>query len=435
MPNQNQPDPNQNQEQGSLGSVPFSPQADLPPLPPEFQNLGASPAPTAIPTPPITPIETAPVAPMAVPTMDSGSAAPPAPAFSDITSSPKKKFGTGKIIATILGIFVLVGGVAAATLLTGQKQLFQQKATTFNCGYDASGNVNGNFCTTNCAVGHSQTGNCNTGYCCNLEAGSGVPAITPVATPVGTGVTCEQNGFTCVVGGCPAGSYSQQGICNNGACCSSPTSTPKSGWGTETACRNVPGTTGDHCILITCPNGCVGGCSEDDPGATVESGDCDTLAARSANLCAQVDLVNASGVYCDSASTNAQINCPQPKCAVSTPNNPSSTPVSTPISTPTTPAVAPFCAAISTYDSDWNLLSSTDRSALKAGDTINFCVTGSAASGAFDMAKFIINAVEQATTTARRPNSTDFCQSYTLPSGTTTFTVSGQIHHVTLGWF
>lgn len=164
MPNQNQPDPNQNQEQDSLGSVPFSPQADLPPLPPEFQNLGANPTPVATPTPPVTPIETAPVAPMAVPPADSGSAAPPPPAFSDITSSPKKKFGTGKIIATILGIFVLVGGVAAATLLTGQKQLFQQKAA-ISC------TTIGGQCKTNCAeneVGRGLNSDGCTGdtYCC-----------------------------------------------------------------------------------------------------------------------------------------------------------------------------------------------------------------------------------------------------------------------------
>jgi hypothetical protein len=45
-----------------------------------------------------------------------------------MVASPKKKFGGKRIIATILGIFLLVGGVGAGIVLTQQQQLFQQKA-------------------------------------------------------------------------------------------------------------------------------------------------------------------------------------------------------------------------------------------------------------------------------------------------------------------
>ncbi len=366
MPSQNQPDPNQNQQQDGLGSIPFSPQADLPPMPsgPQTPDI-------AVPTPPSADTESLPPIAPVQPEVNSGSAAPP-PAFSNITSSPKKKFGTGKIIATILGIFVLVGGVAAATLTINQKQLFQQKATNFDCGDDDPSN-------------------------------SCVPELQ-----------------------CPSGG-SRSGNCVNfgDVCCHLPSPTPKSGWGTNKECRNVPGTTGDHCILITCPNGCVDGCGENAPGATVKSGDCSTLAKEVTGICGQVDLVNANGVYCDTASTNAQINCPQPKCKVTTP----------PPNTTPTPA-APYCASIKTYNSGWVLIPSENLPSLTSGTTIYFCVKGTAPSGSFDKARFTINGTQLTATTLQRPDHADqFCQSYTIPSGTTTFTVTGQIHHTTLGWF
>jgi hypothetical protein len=170
------------------------------------------------------------------------------------------------------------------------------------------------------------------------------------------------------------------------------------------------------------------GCSESAPGATVEylagAYGCKSLATKVLNVCGQVDLVDSSKIYCQTtAYTNAQVNCPASSCTPKT-----STPA-------TTPPVAPSCAAFSTYDTDWKLLYSTDLSSLKAGETVNFCVTGSAVSGSFDMARFIINGVQQADTTARRPNSTDFCQSYTIPADVTSFSISAQIHHSTGVWY
>jgi len=65
---------------------------------------------------------------------DSGSAAPENDIKIDtvmpavVTNSPKKKFAGGKVIATILGLFILVGGVGAGVYLTGQDQNIQEKA-------------------------------------------------------------------------------------------------------------------------------------------------------------------------------------------------------------------------------------------------------------------------------------------------------------------
>ena len=120
MPNQNQPDLNQNSTQEPTSPVnSYGSQVDLPPLPPDFQNVEA---------PPANPIPEAPKENM-------GSAAPPVPPvpnINSVASLPKKKYGTGKIIATILGLFLLIGGVGAGITLTQQKQLFQQKASG-NC--------------------------------------------------------------------------------------------------------------------------------------------------------------------------------------------------------------------------------------------------------------------------------------------------------------
>ena len=44
------------------------------------------------------------------------------------TTTPKKKFAGGKIIATILGLFLLVGGVGAGVYLTGQNQNVNEKS-------------------------------------------------------------------------------------------------------------------------------------------------------------------------------------------------------------------------------------------------------------------------------------------------------------------
>ena len=46
------------------------------------------------------------------------------------TTPPKKKFAGGKVIATILGLFLLVGGVGAGVFLTGQNQDIREKAAT-----------------------------------------------------------------------------------------------------------------------------------------------------------------------------------------------------------------------------------------------------------------------------------------------------------------
>lgn len=408
MPNQNPSDPNQNQQQNNPSSIPFSPQADLPPLPPEFQSVS-----TEVPATPTTP------------PVESGSAAPPAPSFSNITPSPKKKFGTGKIIATILGIFVLVGGVAVATYTVGQKQLFQQKASGEVCSSD------------------SRTASVCQGKSVGDIAQSCWKGFGDTDSSNDTSLKCESSGIVGNDGNplCGAVERSTPGACGSDSTGGSNTSWPSNGASCQST-GGVPGTIGG-CVTYFCPSGCGSTCGESDPGVYIQKyNSCGEAEAALGNYCGQVDTVNQDGSYCiPTTGKDAKIQCsncinPPPRTEPTpTPTVPTRPPP-TPTPTPTPVVAAPYCGAVVAYDSNWNTLSSTDLSSLTAGATINFCVTGSATSGTFDMARFIINGVQQADTTTKKPGSTTaFCQSYTIPKSTATFTISAKIHHSTLGWF
>lgn len=67
---------------------------------------------------------------------DPGSAAPTDDTSGMMVSTPpKKKFGGGKIIATILGLLLLVGGIGAGIILTSQNQNIKEKAAG-SCIFD-----------------------------------------------------------------------------------------------------------------------------------------------------------------------------------------------------------------------------------------------------------------------------------------------------------
>lgn len=422
MPNQNSD--NQNQTTQDNNFVPFSAQTDLPPLPPDFQKVDDGQEPTH---------QDAGVDPK------NGSASPPVPNITQITpSSPKKKFGGGKIIATILGIFILVGGVGAGILLTQQQQLFQQKARSFDCGYDANGNKNDNFCTSSCAAGHNQAGNCvkDGEFCCNLAATTPAPSTNPNK------------------GSCIFDHYQHTGVCTQVGgqwmkCDTDPIG--EEGY-SSSVCQNyppAPGLTYDY------------GCDPDYPNC-VTGGYC----------------INTSKKC--TPSVPAQANCtPDSSCGSST-TKPTTTPTKSPTPSPTpakdcyscnsnnqcvfdegckmsgprcslgsvcspTPTpFAPYCAAIHAYDTSWNSLNgdtSNKLSSLKPGDKVRFTVNGEP-SGSITKAKFTITAkvggLSQTTNsgdvTARKPGTNEFYYEYTIPSGATSISVKGQIY-ATSSWF
>lgn len=528
MPDQNQTDPNQGSpipasDPGGFqppvqpitptaDPMPpaFSAQPDLPPLPPDFQNV-----PTIdTQTPPINPISPADEQPTNKPINEPlGSAAPSD--IPPIVSGPKKKFGGGKMIATILGILVLVGGVGAGILLTQQPQLFQQKAGSVNgCSprqdlgtaaliASANATCNGDVSKNACCL--------NSSVC--IWSGTGADAcgaaVVPPPIPPGddgggvgascsggiadgkigcldgaTGLICRNGAFNqdrlfcpqgqkCVNGADPDGFCTTNG-CDNKQCCFAnstfviyacgTTHTYKcsnsscvqdddtgtfttnncggtctsgggggggSGWPPNaTSCNKVGSGTGTigGCAKYLCPAGCGsdGKCGEGDLGVVLTFGSCSSSESSisSSNYCGQVDTVDTNNAYCipSGGYKDSYINCGG-SCI-----NPPTTP-------PTAPPTAPSCIAVSTYSSSWVAIPAAEQPSLTAGTTINFCVAGSTPSGTFDKARFTINGTTLAETTAIRPGSTDFCQIYEIPEGTTTFNVSAEIHHATEGWF
>lgn len=119
MPNQS--DPINPQTADSSQTTAVLSVDNTPPVIPDFQSTDIPPLPAE---------DTVPVSSIQPPVSsdDTSSAAPPdTPPM--ITSTPKKKFGGGKIIATILGLFLLIGGIGAGIFLTRQNQNIKEKAS------------------------------------------------------------------------------------------------------------------------------------------------------------------------------------------------------------------------------------------------------------------------------------------------------------------
>lgn len=241
-----------------------------------------------------------------------------------ITESKIPKKGRGKIIATILGVLLLVGAVGAGVVLVGQKQLFEQKAA----------------------------------QCDPAECNSPGEYI------------CQNGTMCCTGGGCPSWVCEQQTGCTwNGA---------------NNTCD------GTECTQPS-PNDtcgyCLGATPTTPPGAT---------------------------------STPTPTHTPTP----------TATPTGSPTPTPTVPA----CSAVKAYDTNWNLLTEVQLSALSAGDIVRFTVSGTPADQ-IDKARFTINGVLGPEVTTKKPGTDEYYIEYTIPPLVTSFTVTAQIHHLTLGWF
>ena len=124
---------------------------------------------TTVTAPSVAPQDTVNPSPANTTPSNNGSAAPSNDlAMSGVigTTPPKKKFAGGKVIATILGLFLLVGGVGAGVFLTGQNQNISEKATG---NYTELGG-NGTYCTkarSGCDVGSLYPGKYVAHYHCN----------------------------------------------------------------------------------------------------------------------------------------------------------------------------------------------------------------------------------------------------------------------------
>lgn len=138
--------------------------------------------------------------------------------------------------------------------------------------------------------------------------------------------------------------------------------------------------------------------------------------------------------------TNSDTNCPWPEpgnqgitCAdIWCENN------TTPVVTPTpedNPQITAECSEVKIYNSTWKPLTAEGIDELNEGNIVRFAVSGETSSGTFDKAKFSVNSTNLGETTLKKPGTEEFYIEYTIPGGIENFTVTAQIHHSELGWF
>ncbi len=420
------PDPTQNnQNNNQVPPVGTTPSDTNTPATPAFQTIDSSATTSTMPIDTTTSTTTPPIVePISEPEdSDKGSAAPATENFS-VTPPPKKKFGGGKIIATILGFLVLAGGIAGGVVLTQQNQNIAEKAgacAAHPCGpgleCDGSGGCrpsgsgddydgpvidppdnpwggdggdpsDGNNCDVRCQ-GTDARGT-SYDFCIDRTSTTGCDGAAEdlgYVVQIGS-VTCvrQSNGFWEVEDGLSYSAADNQctELCSNQSTCN---------FGTG---------------AYICPRGHTGACTS--TNGTPFTGNINGC------FCGVVQVDTGSGHTSFSSS-----------CGCGEEDIP-------PEGTPPPGVQAASCQNVKAYSSTWTQLTATQLSALTVGSQVNFCVAGTTTQGIFDKAKFTINSVAQAETTTQRPSSTDFCQSYTITAGTTTVAVTAQIHHPTLGW-
>jgi hypothetical protein len=370
----------------------------------------------------------------------------PPPDIPPVVTSPKpkKKFGGKKVVATILGILFLIGGIGAGVILVQNQQDIRERAyDSEGAGTNACEDAGGTCVTArNCSsVGryavNGGAGCTNTSQvCCSKsqttqdqdkdkeeekddDGGGG-------GTKKKTTNACEDAGGTCVTArNCSSvGRYAVNGGagCTNTSqvCCSKSQTTPSE-------------TTHPNCNTnksLYSPSDCSERLVKDHVIREFCNGEGNVY------WCKEWQLDYGVPCWCDKPSDyphvgkdywlkpapgQTKIECgssPDPRCTESK-----------------TPAISAACLEIKAFDTEWNRLSASELSNLKAGDTVRFTVAGTATSGSIDKARFTINGVQRAETTSKRPQTNEFYDEYTIPEDTTSFTIGAQIHHSSLGWF
>ena len=383
-------------------------------------DTSASPAPVNP-----TPVSDVAPPPMDIPTGDAsfpppsdsgaGSAAPSFDIPPVVTPVGKpKKFGGKKVIATILGLLVLVGGLGAGTILVRQQQDIREKAATLKA------------CKVCSASGAcvNQTPPCSPDLNkCELSSDCPKPTATPKPpTPTSGPKLCGYcSGETCVKCGPNDNSV---GDCASNSDCKAPppppTSTPQP--------TTPPGPAPNSCTIIkrdsnagTFPGYCDRSAPNTPSCTDKNEGSSCTITAQCGGGTGTCVIINGG--------LGANTECQCQKGAAPPPTK-------TPTPPPPPPGGGPTaqCLNVKAYDTNWTELKSEDLAKLKSGDKVRFTVGGTTTGGSFDKARFKINGVQRPEVTGKRPTTEEYFDEYTIPEAITTFTINAQIHHTTLGW-
>ncbi len=94
----------------------------------------------------------------------------------------------------------------------------------------------------------------------------------------------------------------------------------------------------------------------------------------------------------------------------------------------------PTCTNIKAFDVNWTQLTVQQLTALNVGDKVRFTVVGDfrRSTQGFDKARFTINGTQRPEVTGKRPTTDEFFDEYTIPVGTTSYTINAQIHNVAM---
>jgi len=412
------------------------------PLPDETSvKAGVQDNPVVPPTVPPQPPIPEPVVPTFPSETDFPPPPPPAgvPEASDlppIISPPAKKFRGKKMVATILGVLLLVGSLGAGIILVKQQQDIREKAEgiteTINCitnpgdkgccpqaeacPYQKDKNLLRN-CHPPEGDGTPQDSLCNEAgrreqcgpgrpwFCCPKANGewtkdmSKCPTPTPTPTASPGPVSCNES-------------------CSATVPCSGSLICYKSGDSSTGACRNP------NCLQKT---NCVCGT----PSPTPTPAGCN----KNCNLSINPQITCEEGLVCRSSSGATPISgaagvCRNPDC-------PGRTSCICPTPTPSyPPGQLGRCVGIKAYDFNWNPLA-LDTAAIKIGDKINFAVKGEEGPGKYDQARFMVNGIEKPEWLTDKPHGTEgFYITYTILKTDVgkSISVKAKIHNTVLGW-
>lgn len=377
-----------------------------------------------------------------------------------IASTPRKKTMGGKVIATILGLFLLVGGVGAGLFLVQQNQNIEEEASCSGAAYEACRRTSG-----------TQVCNCRVCGECTRDDDPGTPGTGCTATSSSACTSsCSQDGYKCtwsssssscgkssqpctgadngsgeliVEGECGANQsgseWVQCGASGAGGNCRFCMKVYQRTCNQALADRGCDVVIGNQCGDV---NGSVniyycegegntggpGGCQGNDPRPGGVGWD-DANKRITGSFCGTVQVDDIENDFCSRTDTSGCSSNPPP-------TNPPPTPSPTPLIT----ASCQNLKAYSTTNSEVPL-TTQQLSALRPGNQFNLCVQGIKTGGSFDKVRFTINGVlqpEQAMTGGVGTTNEDrFCTLYTIPQTLPAggaFTFRAEMHHVTLGW-